>query len=394
MQLRNRRGNMLALSAVLLVVLAVGELPGFIAVSVDASLQPDALPERLAVPASESVGWTAEQVRRWAADSSTGASLLDAERRSLASGLDRKDADSAVQTGLMQSVLGHLAAHERNRAAGEALGLYYRIAGIQVQAELAAEARQVLRSLLEMAERAEVLELPDGNAHELRGRLLDLRDQLVRLEYGGRTARLRLARLTGQPTDQADSVALLDPLPRELAVQSTAGALETALQNRGDLRAAEALCRCLSEDSLPAARTMMSLIRPGLGLAAVATGRGALLGRLHAGRDGLSELDCRRQQCRLLQDSIRESIRDEVATAELTLWQAGERVALAAQREELAITAAEEAESAVRLDQATPGSERLATLDALRLAGETIERRVELALADVQLRQAQGILSR
>ncbi len=381
---------MLALSAVLLVAVVGGELAGPVAVPVHVTA-PRPAEEEQAAETENSVVWTAEQVRQWAAKSSTGASLIDVERRSVGAGLDRKENGAAAQVGLVQSVLRHVAAHERNRAAGEALELYHQLVGIEAQQELAAEAEQVIESLLTMAERAEALELPDGDTSELRGRLLEIRDQSVQLEYGGRAARRRLARLTGQPLSAVEAAELGDALPRELAVESTAGALETAFRTRGDLRAADALCQCLNQDSLPAARAMMSVLRPGLGLALA--GRSTLLSRLRSGQGNASELNCRRQQCRQLQESIRESITDEIEAAELALWEADQRVALAIEREELAISVATKTESAVELDQASPGSERLALLDALQLAGETMQRRVELAHADVQLRQAQGTLS-
>lgn len=353
--------------------------------------------------------WTVEAVRQAAVENASGAALIESERQALAATVGRRQDEVAAQARMLRSALGHLADHDRNRAAAEALELHYRIVGIETQIGLAQDARDVIDALLRMAERAEALELPDGNRNEFRHQRLEVDDQLVRLNAARRAALRRLARLIEYPTDQSDSITLSDRLPspsdseragetlpapgeEPTAEDAPDSPVNIAMRNRSDLRAVDAICRCLSTDTLPAARTLMGVLRPGLGLATAVAGGGGLLGRLHGDRGDAAELTRRRRQCDLLRQSTRDTIRDDVALALANLHQATRRVRIAAERESIAISTAEESDSAVRLEQAAPGSERLALLEALRLAAETIDRRVDLAVAEVELRKAQGIL--
>lgn len=363
--------------------------------------------------ASRTSRWTVEAVRQAAVQNASGAALIESERQALAATTGRRQDELAAQARTLRSVLGHLADHDRNRAAAEALELYYRIVGIETQIGLAQDAREVVDALLEMAKRAEALELPDGNRNEFRLQRLEVDDQLVRLVAARRAALRRLARLIEYPTDRSDSLTLSDRLPatsdgeragerlpERLHAPGQTSAVDddpdspvhVAMRNRSDLHAADAMCRCLSTDTLPAARTLMGVLRPGLGLATAVAGGGGLLARLHGDRGDAAELIRRRRQCDLLRRSTRDTIRDDVALALANLHRATQRVRIAAERESIAISVAEDSDSAVRLEQAAPGSERVALLEALRLAAETIDRRVELAVAKVELMKAQGTL--
>ena len=357
------------------------------------SQPPESLPPESLPPESRTAeSWTPEKVGETAAARAPVAALIEAERRSLAQGSGRRRHGDGGEAGLMQAVLGHMADHERNRVAGQALELHWRVIGLRLQLDVADESLVVLERLTSMARRAEELDVPDGDPGEARGRMLEARDTRVRLEYGERLARRRLAGLLGHQDDWGESLVLVGNLPSELAVVTTTDAVEIALARRSDLRAAETLCRCMTADNLPAARAMLGVLRPGLGMAISAATRPTLLAGMHQGSAEQAELQCRRQQCRILRDSIRDSIRDEVAVADSGLWEAGQRVRLARERWEIAERSARRSESAVGLDRQPPGSDLLSRLEMLRLRGEWVQRRVELALADVRLRQAQGIL--
>jgi hypothetical protein len=148
----------------------------------------------------------------------------------------------------------------------------------------------------------------------------------------------------------------------------------------------------MNESSLPAARSLLGVLQPGLGLSVPPAARRTLLAGMHHAPEA-PDLACRRQQCRSLRDKLRNTIADEVAAAELDLRQADRRIGLAKRQTSLAERDVSEAETAVRLDRSPPGSELLARLELIRLQAEAIDRRVELALADVELRAAQGRLT-
>lgn len=344
------------------------------------------------VPDSPVEIWSAEQVRHWAADQAPVAGLFEQERRALGAALDRDNAEQTAQVGLLQAVLRRLAERDRETTARDALELYYRVISLEQQRELLVEADKTLGSMIEQAERAAELDLADGNSNQLRQQLLAVEDQRYQLDAGIQKSRRGLARLTGRPPQVVTTASLSDPLPTLPTSVAVEDPLNVALANRSDLAAAEIICRCLNDDSLPAARSLMSIFQPGIGLAVAASSR-SLLGGLHQ-RDGAADLACRRQQCRLLQDRIRDTIADEVAITRLELTTSAARLQVANDRAGLASQQSQQAAAAVELGQLQPGQERQVQLETLRLRGEVVERQLALAIAEVQHLVAQGILLR
>ncbi|QEG39459.1 hypothetical protein [Roseimaritima ulvae] len=331
--------------------------------------------------------WTAEMVRVWAAQHADGARALAAESRSVGAAYDRDDDAQRKQACLTQLVLAHLAAHDRNRAAAEALSTYYRIVAIEQQLRTLRDASEVVDTLQQLAEKAEQFELPDGDPNALARQGLELAARVVDAEVGIRKLRLRLARLTCQPLAVANEALLSDQLPPAPALLSLDDAIADALAHRRDLQAIEAVCPRISSDTMPAVRSLMGVLQPGLGIGTAVATKALLFG--HGGEEG-KDVCARRDQCRSLAQTRREQIQDEVRLAELELQACYQRTDLADQRLSLAKQAAREQAKAVELEQRPPGADLLAALESLTVRGELQGRWMEQAVAEVELLEARG----
>lgn len=336
--------------------------------------------------------WRVQDVQQWAAANAAAANLLETERRAAQAGLDRHDQEACRRASLVQAVLTELAKHERNRAAADAMVLYYRIVGVEQQQELLAEADEIFRTLIDLAERAADLDLADGNRNELRRRQLEIKDSSVQADYGSRKMRRQLAQLTGRPPQQASIAILVDPLPSDVSLPEASSAVETALTERHDLRAIRLLCRRTGSETLPAMRQLLSAIQPGLGLSAAAASKTGLLFH-HSDRANQQESAWRCRQCQQLLQTRIDQVRSEVEVALWDLQAAEQRAELAAEKTELARDAVAEQAKAVQLNESPTASDLLARLEAIEIEAAQIDRQVERAVAEIRLRESQGLLA-
>lgn len=339
--------------------------------------------------------WTADQVRRWAVQNSSAANLLDAERRALGCQVDRRDRKKCAQIGLWQAVLREVAIEERNKSGGEALTVYYQIIGLETQLFLLQQADQEFDNLLKLADQAAALAIPGGDSNELSRQQLEIQDKMVQAQFGMRKLRLHLAQLTGQPESVTEVVVLAGPLDLTRIEIDAGAAVAEAIANRGALRAIRTLCRHMNEDTLPSARQMLAALQPGIGLS-VANSAKCLSDKLRSLCGICSEdeddLSARRRQCRQLERNTEATIREQVLQAHLNVDQAVNRRHLADQTATLSQRAVDERTMAVDLDQAPVGSDRLEKLSSLKADGESIQRLVDIAEAEVALRESIGAL--
>src|SRR6056297_411489 len=210
-------------------------------------------PERAGRPS-----WTADQVAQWAAREAATARLLDTEWRAVGSQFDRDEASQCWQARLLQSIIRPLAAHERNGAAAKALRNYVRIVGSRQQQAVGQTALVQLSELIQLAQRAAELGLPDGDANALQQQRLQLRQADVEATYGIKQLREGLAGLVGQPRDVAARAQLVTPLELPEPPPAAEEAVAVALADRADLEAVEALCRQLNSATLPVARQALA----------------------------------------------------------------------------------------------------------------------------------------
>jgi len=339
--------------------------------------------------------WTADQIAQWGARESAAARLLDAEWRAVGSQFDRDEPSECLQARLLQSILRPLAAHERHGAAAEAAATYVRIVGIAQQQAVGQTALDQLNALIRLAQRADELGVPDGDANDLRQQRLQLRQADVEATYGRKQLQERLAGLIGQPPSLVEraewGTSLALPAPPATAEEVVA----VALAERADLQAIDALCRQLNSATLPVARQALAGFQPGLGLALAAAGKskGGLFA-LHARPDVGGDLACRRQQCRLLRETRRQQIEAEVRAARWELISLRKRVELLREQAALAETAYRESLEAIKLDQVPVGTDKQQRLEWLELQRQVWERLTDAQLAHIRLRETMGQMAR
>jgi len=337
--------------------------------------------------------WVAQQVQQWAAEHSPAARMLDSERLAAGKGIDRKNARQCAEASLKQQVMSHLAAHERNRAAADALEVYCRMVALTQQRLFLDEALVVTQRLIDLAEQAESLGRNDQDPRDVRRQRDRTLDQQLQLESGVEKLRMQLAQLTGQKREIAQQAILIDPLWLGGIIATEDEAIAVALGNRADLRAVQTISQRLNEQTLPATRGLLAAQQPGLGMSPTVIRR--FLWSCISNADGNSQdLAVRRQQISSLVASRREQIEHDVRTAIIDLSTAQQRSQLAHQRYSLATASVERAQAAIDLDRAGPGSDLRARLESLSEQGTLLQHQTDEAVAWVRLRQSQGLAAK
>ncbi|MDY3553878.1 TolC family protein [Gemmata sp. JC717] len=301
--------------------------------------------------------------------------------------LNRKAARFAAASRLVR---GHAADELRNRAAGEALDEFFKLAGAEGQFDLLAAAAAELKAQLGEAERAEQAGLKDrADTPALRRQLLDVEAQQAKLEAGigalNASLRARLGLEAGDPLPLWP----IDPLavsPDDIDVPA---AVATGLVYRPDLNALRVLADGGAADLTDAVLTglnpLLAKLKPDSPLALLllpcvreperqkeaATGRAA------------SALAARTRQAEA-----------EIRAAAVSLR--GHRAAVAARA--LDVRAAEARVSELEQRKAA-GLSVAADLAAAKLAvlkakGERLSAVIEWHTTEVKLRQAMGLLVR
>ncbi len=165
---------------------------------------------------------------------------------------------------------------------------------LELQRQLLAETLQTFDELIQLADKAERLELRDGNPLSVRRDRIAVEDQLEQVEAGIAKSRILLAQQLNQPIAEAETVPLEGETPR-LLYATRDDAFQAAIAQRCDLQAIRQLCTSLNLDTLPAVRQAFAMLQPGLGLSVSTIARKALLASLHAPSPSNAEL-CRRRK--------------------------------------------------------------------------------------------------
>jgi hypothetical protein len=344
----------------------------------------------------ESISLDAEKVVRLAGAASVNANLLDGERRSLVCELDRENSTECAQASLIQAVLKNLAADRRDDSAADALDAFYRIIALQQQLSFLSQSNDVLESLIKMAQRAEELDIADGDVFELQQKQLDVQDQTIVVRFGIKKLQRQLAGLIERPLAQVESASLLPTVASDLSGTDESTALALALLHRGDYLAAQTICRCMSVDTLPVAKSLLGMVQPGIGLALakgpIAMSPSVRFAKLAHRDNSSSELACRRKQCDSFVEATRELVEQDIAQAILDRDAANERLVVALEIERSTIESTRRTASAEEIDKAPAGAQKFATLNELKRRAERVDRERDVALADVQLLRAIGTL--
>jgi hypothetical protein len=334
--------------------------------------------------------WSESQVAAWAAAHSPAANLLQSERAATSASIDREDRQQCAQAALLQNVTRELECYERERSAARALTVFLQLRGLIEQKELLDAAYRSSDKLLRLAEKADELNLADGNRFELDKQRLQIADQQA--EAGGGIAKLQVAlsELIDKPFTEV--IAMQFELPSDAPEHDDdfEQSLSVALSQRCDLKAIQTLCRSINNDTLPIVRQVMSSLRPGIGLAVAVATRKSLLGALHHDDPSTAELCQRREQCAQLRAERESQIEAQIRLAIIERDTAKARLEIAKQRLAIDEQLVKQSVTAIELDQAKPGADILAGLERLRSQGEMVEQQTAVAIARVKLREATG----
>jgi hypothetical protein len=297
--------------------------------------------------------------------------------------------------GAGRLVRGYTADELRNRAAGDALDDFFRLAQAEGQFDLLARAHAELRTQLTAAEKALAAGLSDrADADELRRQLFDLEAQLARLEagIGGLNAALR-GRLGLAPDDPLP-IWPDDPLRVRPEDVDAAQAVATGLYYRPDLNLLRALLAGGAGGELTRAvlAGMNPLLGPG-GRAPIPNPLVGALAHLPANRE--------RQRPEAFRDQVAGVLaaRERQAEAEIRAAVAnvhGNRSAAAARSAAVRVLSAKVADLEKRERQGLSVTAELtrARLELLTARGELLRAAADWHVAEARLRQAMGLLVR
>jgi hypothetical protein len=291
-----------------------------------------------------------------------------------------------------QQVRGHAADEQRNRAAGDALEEFFKLARAEGQFDLLARAHAELRTQLASGEEAIRRGLRDrADVDAIRVQLLDLEAQMAQLEAGIGSLNASLRARLG--LDAHDPLPLWpdDPLRVRPDEVDPAEAVRTGLHYRPDLNALRAL---LSDDGTAAKSLMDLALFAANPLLAVAKSNPIIGVLVPEGKKAQrTAAEARRQVAALLEARERQA-EAEIRAAALTLH--GHRAAATARAAEVRQRTAKvrELEKRSAAGQQVEAELVKAKLDLLKAKGDLLQAATDWHIAEVKLRQAMGLLVR
>ena len=368
---------------------AVPQLP----VTPRTAIEPDvsAVPTDPAPPLTRPAEYrrlTAAECRRYAAAAAPFADDLDRhpENESPAHAKLMKKAAKTAEASRV--VRGYAADELRNRAAGDALGEFFKLAEAEGQFDLLTEAGAELRAPLADAEQAERAGLKDrADTPAIRRKLLDIEAQQAKLEGGigalnaGLRARLNLAANDPLSLWPADSLRVN---PDDVDV---AQALATGSHYRPDLNALRALANGVADELTDAVLTginpLLAKLKSDNPLALLFLPFTKEPARQQASQRAAGALAARERQAEA-----------EIRAAAATLR--GYRAAVAARTLDVRAVEAKVAELEKRKAAGVNVTADLAAakLDLVKAKGDLLTSVIEWHTTEVKLRQAMGLLVR
>jgi len=339
-----------------------------------------------------SQSWSIDDVTRWAAECCVAASVLHAEGDAAFASIDRDDRSQCAQANLVRGLTSDVASRECQKCVADARVAFHQIVGLQSQRELLVIATQTTQQLVRFADKATELGIKDGSRIEYERKRLDVADQMVDVDAKIAKLRVALAGYTNRSFADAMIATMQQPSDAPEILASRDEAIASGRTHRGDLKAIERICRCLSTDTLPVARQAMSSLQPGIGIAIASSARRGMLASLH-GNDSDSAEWCRRKtQCAAIRDAKQRQVDGEVLVAHIDYHAAISSLAIAEEQTTLGDDLVRQTDQAIEFGEATPGSDLLVKLDRLALDGKRLQRTVAVRVAGVQLDLAMGIL--
>jgi hypothetical protein len=327
----------------------------------------------------------AEEVQCLAAANAPLAKLYDSESQAVLAGAGRRNQSSAsVQSKLMT----YHAIDERNKASGAALELFYSLAEAEA-------GRDILNRSIDEVDRAVAnldqlkqsgLKIPLDRT-SLQRQKLDWLDRQIQLNSTLVKMQGQLQQLCGFEADpntpiwpQADLTVTLMPTDPQAAIGE-------GLANRADLGALCMLRGSLSVDTLPAARSGMQALSPGLGAS-------VLTRRLFGGGSGSEEeLQTRQSQLAQAQSDSERTISREINEAVQNVETRLREIAVAKERREVWQQRMANLKGRREADGVTAFDFNAAQLELLRAENDEVHRVIAWKIAQAKLKQAQGLLA-
>jgi hypothetical protein len=324
---------------------------------------------------------TPEECQCMAARSSLLGDLMESQSKSKSGSRDKAEA-------LEGEALAYQAIDERNKSAGVALGLYYLLAeaesGRDLLDESLVEIGQALEDLRDVQDSGLPLDVDSGVLERQRRALLDeqtVLDLLIRRLNG------QLRRLLDLKCDRdvriwpdADFTAPADPVDAEVAVC-------TALDQRADLAMLRLVERRLDRDTVMAVGRALGAVHPSLaGPAGVK--------RILLRRRAEKEVQSRRRQIRQLRAQRESEVAEETRQAVRSVNTRINQVVLAAETLASWEDTIEELKDRNETDdEITPFDITTAKLSKVQSQVNLMHQVAAYRMAEVQLRQAQGLLA-
>ncbi len=336
---------------------------------------------------------TAEECRSMACANSSLGNLVDAGSAPRSEG-HLPGHGAAIAIDRVRTTAGHHIAQEaRNRNAGSALALYYKLLELELKSDvLASSILELDRMIVASDKLIEKGFRQTADGYELKKQRLDLEADRTRLRSGIQRLNAELKALLAidpglqgfiLPADQVRVVP--EPLDADQAVQ-------VGLMHRSDLNLLRSLAATVDHRTLQAVRKVLVGLAPPLAAVVLATEH--LLPALVSFVSAMAKAEVatvRRQILGLLQDREREAAK-EIRTAAEEWTTARELVAIARQRFELNGAQVKELETKSKVGQAVELELRKARLEQLKAESDLVGEVVKWKLADVKARETMGLL--
>jgi hypothetical protein len=362
--------------------------PDVATVATYAELEPRGISQMLLDAPSQYQALDAEDCRDRAATHSVLANLLDSERRAIA-------ADACTDpcgTALRQEVLALRAADERNRAAGTALELFYRLAEAEAGRDGVRRSMEQLERSLADIEALRRQGLPvHVDASALERQRIELRHKGEEIARSLTELNLQLSRLIGVSAEAPAPIWPVADLRAEYAAIDIDDEVAEGLASRADLAILRLLDGSLGTDSLRAARGTLMQVDPMLGQPSVPVRR---LGGIFGGGNSNAETASRRDQIALLLADRERTAADEIRQAVIAVQSTYREIALA--KDALASWHGRASDLRKRREaggDVSPFEISAAEAEVLRAESTLTRRVVDWKVAQVKLLQAKGVLA-
>lgn len=325
----------------------------------------------------------ATEVQCLAATNAPLGNLYDSESRAVMANRGHRSQRSAAVTS---QLMAYRAVNERNKAAAAALQLYYLIAEAEANRDIlnrsVVEIDRATGNLDQLKQSG--LKIPlDRTA--LQRQKLDWLDQQIQMRSAFSKMQGQLQQLCGFEGDQTMPIWPQADLAVTVVPIDLSTAICDGLANRADLGAVRMLNGSLDADTLPAARAGMEGMSPGLGA--------SIAGRRLLGGGNQDDLPARQAQVSQAQSDLERTVRREVAEAVENVEMRLREIAVAKERWEVWRQRMSYLQGRRESDGVTAFDLNAGQLELLRAESDTVHRVIAWKIAEVKLKEAQGLLA-